>query len=208
MENRYPGNSDRERENLPATQQNYQQKRVTESVVKGGATVKEQSVLRGVANFFGIEECHSFRDYVAALSDMTNRVYGAIDTLLGNRKYQNSTVPGARVSYTSYYNNPVQATPPAQAQPVPRQNLDQYGPFYIQYDFREDAEIVLAKMMELLQIYHNVSIDDMYDLAGITSPVGYTGANYGWKEGMLNGARVRPYGSKFVIELPAIVPIP
>ena len=204
MENLYPGNSDRQQEdNLPA---NYT-KRVAGPVVKGGVQQKEKTMWNNIEDFFGLGECKSFRDYVGALSDMTNRVYGAIDTLLGNRRYQNSQAPGARVQYTSYYNAPVQAAaqPAAQQAPAQRQVLDQYGPYYILFDIREDAEIVLGKMMELLQVFHNASIDDMYDLAGITSPLGYTGANYGWKD--LTGARVRPYGSKYVIELPPAIPI-
>jgi len=205
MENLYPGNSDRAQEN---PQQGYP-KRVTGPVVKGGVQQKERTMWNNIEDFFGLGECKSFRDYVGALSDMTNRVYGAIDTLLGNRRYQNSTAPGARVAYTSYYNAPVQAaaqpTGQPQQQPAQRQVLDQYGPYYITYDYREDAEVVLAKMMELLQVFHNCSIDDMYDLAGLTSPLGYTGANYGWRD--LAGARVRPYGSKHVIELPPTVPI-
>ena len=204
MENLYPGNSDRAQENLPAGYT----KHVDGPVVKGGVQQKERTAWNNIEDFFGLGECRSFRDYVGALSDMTNRVYGAIDTLLGNRKYQNAQAPGARVQYTNYYNAPVQAAPqPAvqQQQPAQRMMLDQYGPYYISYDRRDDAEVVLAKMLELLQVYHNASIDDMYDLAGLTSPLGYTGANYGWRD--LTGARVRPYGSKHVIELPPAIPI-
>ena len=201
---KYPGNSDRgAQENMP--QQNYS-KRVTGPVVSGGVQQKEKNAWDNIAEFFGLGECHSFRDYVAALSDMTNRVYNAIDTLLGNRKYQNSQVPGARVQYTNYYNTPAQAQPSAQVQPpAQKQNLDQYGPYYILFDLRADAEVVLAKMMEMIQTFHNASIDDMYDLAGITSPLGYTGVNYGWKD--LTGVRVRPYGSKHVIDLPPAIQI-
>lgn len=201
MDNKYPGNSDLQQ------QENYQQKRVTESVVKGGASVKEKTVWNQIEDFFGLGECRSFRDYVGALSDMTNRVYGAIDTLLGNKRYQNSPAPGARVQYTSYYNGqqPPQQTAQVQQNQPQRPNLDQFGPYYILFDFREDAEVVLAKMMELLQVFKNASIDDMYDLAGITSPLGYTGANYGWRD--LSGVRTRPYGSKFVIDLPPAIMI-
>jgi len=115
MGNVYPGNSDRQQENLP---QNYQQKRVEGPVVKGGVQQKEKTVWNSIEEFFGLGECRSFRDYVGALSDMTNRVYGAIDTLLGNRKYQNSGVPGARVSYSSYYNNPAGSSRGSAASPA------------------------------------------------------------------------------------------
>jgi len=203
MDNQYPGNSDRGQAALPeSTQTNYQEHRVKSAVVTGDVQRKEKSAFDSVRDFFGIAECNNFRDYVSALSDMTNRVYGAIDTLLGNRKYQNSTVPGARVSYGSYYNNPVaqNAAPP---QAKPQQSV--YGPDSVIFDLRSDAEIVYGRMIELLQMYQNVSVGDMYDLAGLTSPHGYTDFKYGWRD--LSGARVVPFGSKWVISLPAPMPL-
>ena len=194
-ETQYPGNSDRGQE----TQQTYQ-KRVTQSVVNGNVERKEHTTWDGIREFFGIAECNTFRDYVSALSDMTNRVYGAIDTLLGNRKYQNSSVPGAKVQYTSYYNAPNQ-------QPVQAQQKAQgpYGQEGLVFDNRQDAEIVLAKMCELLAIYRNVSVGDMFDLAGLSSPNQYVDFKYGWYD--LAGVRVIPFGSKYIINLPPAVPI-
>ena len=200
MDNQYPGNSDRGQEQA---QQSYQ-KRVETPVINGSAKAKEKTAWNAIEEFFGLGECKSFRDYVGALSDMTNRVYGAIDTLLGNRKYQNTTVPAARVQYSSYYNNPVQQ-PQTPAQPQ-QNRLDGYGQYYITYDLREDAEVVLASMIEMLGIYRNVSIGDMFDLSGLTDPHGYTNVKWGWKS--LEGVRVIPYGSKWVITVPPAGPIP
>lgn len=199
MDNQYPGNSDRGQE-----LQSYQ-KRVDKPVVNGATAAKEKTVWNSIEEFFGLGECKSFRDYVGALSDMTNRVYGAIDTLLGNRKYQNTTVPAARVQYSSYYNNPVQQPQQAPAQQQ-QARLDGYGQYYITYDLREDAEVVLASMIEMLGIYKNVSIGDMFDLSGLTDPHGYTNVKYGWKS--LDGVRVIPYGSKWAINVPSAGPIP
>ena len=199
MDNQYPANSDLSKEN---PQPSYQ-KRVDGPVVNGGVTRKERSAWNAIEEFFGLGECKSFRDYVGALSDMTNRVYGAIDTLLGNRKFQNTTVPGARVQYSSMYNPPFATQQPVQQPSQPA--IGAYGQYYITYDLRQDAEIVLAKMFELLQIYRNVSIGDMFDLAGISSPNGYTDMKFGWRS--LDGAQVIPLGSKWVINLPAAIQI-
>lgn len=204
MENQqYPGNSDKALEN---PQQPPAQKRVSAPVINGGAQVREKTAWNAIEDFFGLGECHSFRDYVSALSDMTNRVYGAIDTLLGNRKYQNSTMPAARIAYSQCYPYPQQ---PAQPQnPVQPQGAPGiYGQNYIIYDNRQDAELVLVKMLEMLQIYHNVSIGDMFDLAGISDPNGYTGMNWGWRDGGLNGVHPVPFGSKWVLNLPPVVPL-
>lgn len=197
MNEQYPSNSDRGQENPQAS---YQQKRVDAPVVNGSVSRKDKSLWDMFAEFFGLGECKTFRDYVGALSDMTNRVYGAVDTLLGNRRYSNTSVPGARVQYSMMYNP---QNPPAQ-QPT-TQVTSAYGQYYITYDLRQDAEVVLGKMFELLQTYHNVSVGDMFDLAGISSPNGYTDMKYGWKS--LEGVRVVPYGSKWVISLPAAIQI-
>ena len=200
MDSQYPANSDRSKE---AAQQSYQ-KRVEGPVVNGNVTRKERSVWGSIAEFFGLGECRSFRDYVGAVSDMTNRVYGAIDTLLGNRKYQNTTVPGARIQYSGMY-NPQTAAPQTTAPQPQATQTGMYGQYYITYDLRQDAEVVLAKMFELLHIYRNVSVGDMFDLAGISSPNGYTDMKYGWRS--LDGAQVIPFGSKWVINLPAAIQI-
>ena len=199
MNEQYPSNSDRGQD--PNAQASYQQKSVTQPVVNGGVSRKDKGLWDMFAEFFGLGECKTFRDYVGALSDMTNRVYGAVDTLLGNRKYTNTTVPGARVQYSAMYNP---QNPPAQ-QPATTPVTGSYGQYYITYDLRQDAEIVLGKMFELLQHFNNVSVGDMFDLAGITSPNGYTDMKYGWKS--LDGVRVVPYGSKWVISLPAAIQI-
>ena len=202
--NQYPANSDRGQQAPDSAGTNYQERRVKHAVVNGEVQRKEKNSWDSIREFFGIAECNSFRDYVSALSDMTNRVYGAIDTLLGNRKFQGSNVPGARISYSSYYQGPGYAPNQMQgAAKQPQQSI--YGPDSVIFDMRSDAEIVLGKMFEMLQQYQNVSVGDMYDLAGLTSPNGYTDFKYGWRE--LGGARVVPFGSKFTISLPPAMPL-
>lgn len=203
--NQYPGNSDRGQQTPAETvSPSYQERRVKHPVVQGEVRRKEKNSWDGIREFFGIAECNSFRDYVSALSDMTNRVYSAIDTLLGNRRYQNSNVPGARVSYGSYYQNPVPQHPQTQGNVKPPQP-GIYGSGSLEFDLRSDAEVVLGGMIGMLVDYQNVSIGDMYDLAGITSPNGWTDFKYGWRD--LTGAKVVPFGSKWVISLPPAIPL-
>ena len=70
-----------------------------------------------------------------------------------------------------------------------------------------DAEKVRGNMFELLDTFNNVSIDDMFDLAGITCPYNYPAAKYGWRELPLPATKVVPYGSRYIINLPPVVPI-
>lgn len=196
----YPSNSDRHNE-APQSVQNYREKRVSGPVIDGGASFKQKTAWDSFSEFFGIAECHTFRDYVGALSDMTNRVYGAIDTLLGGRRYQNPGVPGGRVAYGNYYNVPVST-----ANQNTQQNMPVIGPDgTVLFDDRPKAELVLFKMHEVLSVYNNVSRGDMYDLAGVTSPKGYNDEKYGWLS--LQGVNVIPFGHKYIINLPPAVPL-
>lgn len=60
------------------------------------------------------------------------------------------------------------------------------------------AETLLANMFELLNRYRVVAVADLYESAGIT-PAPSDNA-YGWSS--LEGARIRPVGNGFVLELP------
>jgi hypothetical protein len=198
MEPQYPSNSDKSREHT-----DYSNKHVTGPAVSGGARCREKNWLDQVREFFGIAECHTFRDYVSTLSDVTNRVYGAIDTLLGGRPANiQSQVPGARIAYANYYN---QQTP--KAQPSGQQKTFFAATYEdLEFDLRQDAEIVLLRMNELLQMYQAVSVGDLFDLAGVTSPNGYTDQKFGWTPGTISGARVVPFGRKYrIVGLPVPV---
>ena len=190
MDNQYPSNSDRR-------QGEYTSKHVKSSVTTGNVVQKPSTLLDQIREFFGLNECHTFRDYVSTIGDMTNRVYGAIDTLMGNRvNAPTSTVPGARIAYGSYYNpQQPQAQPPQSNIQCKLQTLNAYS--NLEFDLRVDAEIVLTRMYELLQVYPYVSVGDMLDLAGVSDPNGYTNQKYGWTD--ISGARVVQYGNKYRI---------
>lgn len=196
-ENNYPGNSDREQQNLPAAPQpgrgRPSEKHVT-GVVHGGVRQKEPGVWNRVSEFFGMDELKTFKDYVSFVADITNRVYSAMDTLMGNRR--GPTGPGARIQYGSYYN---------QNQPQNNGNARQrtearYSYNDLVFDTRGDAEVVLANMRGLLMDYRAVSIADMFDLAEMTSPNGYTDNKYGWTD--LSSARVIRVNGGYMIDLP------
>jgi hypothetical protein len=196
MDQQYPANSDAAREHVE-----YAKKHVQEPAINGGVKLREKSLWDQVREFFGLGRCETFRDYVSCVSDMTNRVYGAMDTLLGGRPVGGGgpTVPGARIAYSNYYNNPM---PQAQAQNNVQQKLNAaYTYESLEFDTRALAEVVLMRMYELLGIYRAVSVGDLFDLAGVTDPGGYTNQKFGWKD--ISGARVVPFGNKYrIVGLP------
>jgi hypothetical protein len=198
-ETNYPGNSDREQQqNLPTAPQpghgRPSEKKVT-SVVHGGVRQKEPGIWNKVSEFFGMDELKTFKDYVSFVADITNRVYSAMDTLMGNRR--GPTTPGARIQYGSYY----QSQNPPQNSGNARQRAEaRYSYNDLVFDTRGDAEVVLANMRGLLTEYRAVSIADMFDLAELTSPNGYTDNKYGWTD--LSTARVIRVNGGYMIDLP------
>lgn len=194
MADMYPGNSDSRPQTTP---EQTGMKHVQGPVITGSAMTREKTWLDKLRTFFGLDNAHTFKDYVEFASDMTNRVYGAVDMLTGNRRGPNvPTVPGARIAYGSYYQQPA---------PQPQNNAQQrltasYSYDDIIYSSLGDAQITLEKMFELLQQYRAVSIADLFDLSGLTSPNGYTDNKYGWTD--LRSACVVRANGGYMIRLP------
>ena len=188
----YPSNTDAARQ---AAQQAPSNPKNVEPAVSGASTI-QKSVLDKTTEFFGLQKPKTFGDWVAVVADMTNRVYSAFDTITGNKRNQsNLSVPAARVAYGQFYNQAQTAQQYAQPKQTSTYSYDD-----ILYRTRGDAEVVLAQMRELLEMYHNVSVGDLFDLSGISAPNGYTDQKFGWKD--LSMARVVPAGNGFMILLP------
>lgn len=198
MDNNYPANSDRART---------ESERKVTGVVDGGASLRERGVKDQVREFFGLDEMKTFRDYVGLLSDITNRVYGAIDILTGGRSGgDNRYYASNRINYGGQYR---QATSNPQNQNRQnsngaRQRLDAPVSYRdIEYANRGKAELVKANILDLLQHYTAVSISDIFDLSELTDPNGYNDAKFGWTE--LSDADIRIVylgNGKYGLDLP------
>ena len=66
------------------------------------------------------------------------------------------------------------------------------------FDTREEAEEVLSKMDELIELYGVVRVADLYELVGITRD--YTDNKYGWKN--IRNARIERTRDGYAIKLP------
>lgn len=71
------------------------------------------------------------------------------------------------------------------------------------FDSRSSAEKVLEELDEYMKLYGTVSIADVYDLVGETSP--YTANNYGWKN--LNTASIVRVYNGYRLRLPSPIRI-
>lgn len=193
----YPNNSDRAQSQNAADSSKHLTDKHVSQVTSGNVTRMERSLVDKAREFFGLDELHSFRDYVSCLSDITNRIYSAVDILLGNKRGSSGySTPGAKIAYSQQY-QPQQNNGNARQRTASNYSYDD-----LLFDTRGDAEITLAKMWELLETYKAVSIADMFDLAGVTSPNGYIDNKYGWTEQTLSGARVIHVRDGFMLDLP------
>lgn len=176
--------------------------------VVDGATVEKHGLLSMLFKDFIKEDASTVFTY--ALTDiikpgvktvLANVINSSIDMFFWGKggKAANST-PAAKVSYTNYYGTV------SQQKPATRQSASSY--FFADPEFptRDKAQRVLDSMKEALRTYDNVSVADLYDMAGITGSMRPNDNKYGWFD--LTGAEVvRRYDGKFVISFPNAVPI-
>ncbi len=71
------------------------------------------------------------------------------------------------------------------------------------HETREDAEIVLQHLFDIVERYGETSVADLHELMGL--PISNTDQKWGWTN--LAGANVRPDYGGFIVDLPPIEPI-
>lgn len=164
--------------------------------------VKKKSEARKLANIFISEDAGNVGSYifteilVPAIKKAISDVFtNGIDMLLygeSRSKKKNQT----SVSYKNYYE---------------RDNRDEryserkrpYNYDEIVIDNRGEAEEVLARMDELIDVYGTVSVADFYELVGASGS--YTDNKYGWTN--IRDARVVRTRDGYIVKLPRAVPL-
>lgn len=73
----------------------------------------------------------------------------------------------------------------------------------LKLESRVEGELILDKLAWLVRDYGYASVKDMLELAGITAK--FTDDKWGWTD--LAGARVRPYGGQYVLQMPPTEPL-
>ena len=205
----YPSNSHRSQ--LPP--KNVQQ------VTSKPATLRKRPLGRRMAEMFTGDDARSVGGYVMfdivipAVKDLVFEIItgGSQRALWGSASTRRpqappkssirTSVPGGP-SYIDYsgQSSPAQQghrmSPAAQAQ----HNFDE-----IVVASRGEAEMILTRMCELVELYGVASVSDLYSMAGVTNP-SYVDNRWGWKD--LGSARVLriPQGG-YVFNFPRPVPI-
>lgn len=174
-------------------------------VVAGKVRTKKKSEMSKFKDVFIAEDAQNVKSYIfmdvlvpalkKAISDI---VRDGIDMILyGDTKRSSRSSNSSYISYRDYSNRD-------------RDRRDDRRTVRSGFDFediifetRGDAEEVRSLMDELLDQYQVVSVADLYDLAGMSSP--YTANKYGWTN--LRNAEVVRVRDGYMLKLPKALPI-
>ncbi len=133
---------------------------------------------------------------VPALQSLTEDFAGeAVRMLVRGGKTVSKGAPGKHTSYHSQYSKRARRRGATTGRTVNR-TQEVYEDIY--FDYREDAEMVLGRMMELIAEYRWATIGDLHSLAGIDS--NYTHERYGWTD--LQRTRVQHTTDGYLITFP------
>lgn len=185
---------------------NEEKKRV-EKVVKGSVKTKKKTEIKKFADVFVSEDVHSVGSYIVMdvlvptikkaivdiVTDGVNMLFFG-DSGKGRKSNGNASY----VSYRSYSDRNNNGGARRSERSRSRYSYDD-----IVLDSRGEAEDVLERMDELVDMYGSVTVADMYDLVGITG--NYTDNKYGWTN--IRNAEVIHVRDGYMLKLPKALPI-
>lgn len=181
------------------------QKRKVEQVTAKPAARKKKSGLTKFAEDFFQEDSRTIWDHVrddilypAAKKTVYDAFTGFLDMLLYGESRGGSRsrgVPGSRVSYRSYYDEPRETRRPAR--------VSSYDYDDVVLDTRVEAEEVLNSLEDAIDRYGMISVNDLYDAVGIIG--NSTDCKYGWKD--IRSASVERVRDGYLIKMPRPLPI-
>lgn len=146
--------------------------------VVGGKVATKKNNARKFADVFLSEDIGNVKDHVlmeilvpAISNTILDIITNAADMVFG--KYSgNKKRKGSRISYSRYSDPREERRSGTRAQ-------SRFDYEDIIFDSYGDAEIVLDEMDNLIEKFHEVTVADLYDLAGLNAP--FTANKYGWE---------------------------
>ena len=200
MENNYKPNSHLSKSKEKATEV---KKEKLEKVVKGKVKTKKKNTF---LSLFLSEDVTDIKSYIVnevlipttkrAISDI---VTNGIDMLLGFDTKKRSKTNASRVSYREYYDRDDRSRDRDRSRP----RTTGYNYDDIILETISEAETVLDKLDEILEVYGLVSVADLYDIVGITG--NYTDNKYGWTD--LRNASYSRVRDGYILKMPRAIPL-
>ena len=158
-----------------------ERKETIQPVVKANVRRKKKSGLKKVANILLAEDIEDAKarligDVVIpairqAIHDIFDR---GSDLMFFGQDSKNGKPRASRVSYKDYYDSDKKTLERYKTPPKTLEYND------VIFDSRSEAEEVLFKMDELIEVYGSASVADFYEFAGITGD--YPANSYGWTD--------------------------
>lgn len=141
----------------------------------------------------------------AAKNTIVDTTYKGIDRLVyGDRAMRYRHGPGSHITYNRPVDRGMGGSPLKSAPPISMRPRSLRGPrdeFIVAT--REEADIVIERMTDIVDQYQVVSVADLNNLVG--NPSSHTDEKWGW-ESMTN-VRVIQVGQGYLIDLPQPEPI-
>lgn len=201
----YQGNSKKAKEEAKSPAKN------VEKVVVGEVTVQKKSLGRKFKDLFIEADFRSVTHYVIGdilLPALKNMMVDSVSKGVERMAYGESAVrrrsygPGPRITYNNPinrgYRDHASRTPSV---PTPRSTRRNRDDFILQS--REEADLVLERMNDIIDTYEVVSVADLNDLVGF--PTHHVDNKWGWV--YLGDVQVRQVREGYLIDFPPAEPI-
>lgn len=206
----YTGNSKKQREAESRPPKN------VERVVATEVIVQRKGVLRKFRDLFIEADLKTVVRYVASdvllpaarnlLVDATNKgiermVYG--EAAVRRRNFGS----GPRITYNSpvsrgYGGSPLRSAPPVSVEPRSA-TTGRYNRNEFILTSREEGELVLERMNDIIDTYEVVSVADLNDLIGL--PTSHVDNKWGWTN--LSATQIRQVREGYLVDFPPAEPI-
>lgn len=200
MENNYKPNSHLSKNK---SKEGPVKKEKVEKIVKGAVKAKKKSTL---LSMFLSDDVTDIKSYIIndvlipttkqAISDI---VTNGIDMLFGLDTKKRNKSAASRVSYRSYYDRDDRDRDRDRS----RTRTTGYNYDDVILETRGEAEDVLTRLDEIIDIYGMASVADLYDLVGISGQ--YTDNKYGWTD--IRSATSTRVREGYLLKMPRAIPL-
>lgn len=201
MNEEYRPNSNRYKEE----QKHHTERKKVEKVVRGKVKTKPKSGVSKITDMFIAEDAGHVRSTVvsdilvpAIKKTISDMIVTGLDILMyGESRGRRSSTSASHVSYRDYYGRDDRRHDSGSRARAGYSHDD------VILETRAEAEEVLSRMDELIDMYDQVSVADLYDLIGKSCE--YTDNKYGWTN-IRNAEPVRVRDG-YMLKLPKALPL-
>ena len=177
-----------------------------EKVIKGTAKTKKKTEISKFKDVFIAEDAKNVKSYIvmdvlipAAKKAVSDIVTNGIDMILyGETGRTKKRTASSGISYRDYYSKKDDRDYRSTTRTRTGYNYDD-----IVLETRVEAEEVLTRMDEIMDLYGLVTVADLHDLVGITG--NYTDQKYGWTN--IRSAEAVRVRDGYLLKLPKALPI-